>query len=129
MAKFDLKAFNANRAANGNDAATFVMAIDDSTVILAWHDAGTYNGRAYDKYRIGQWYWSQRNGAWQQGNGSMSVPYAMRQALHEALSLVPSVEHDRGARAANTARARDETTAKPKAPRKRKANGAAHTEA
>ncbi|SRR5713226_9059817 len=69
-------------------AACIVMWLDDNNVVLAWHDVGTYNGKPYDKYRLGAWYWSSRNNCWCQGSGSASVPYARRLELLAGLGTV-----------------------------------------
>jgi hypothetical protein len=68
--------------------AKHVMTIDDNNVVLAWHDQGSYNGKPYNKYRIGIWYWATRNSAWQQGSGSCSVPYERKGDLLAGLTNV-----------------------------------------
>ena len=91
MATFNLDTFNANRKANNLTPVQHVMSIDDNNVILAWRDTGVYQGRAYDKYRLGAWYWSNRNGTWQQGTGSLSVPWGQREALLTALARLAAL--------------------------------------
>lgn len=88
MPEFNIKVFNTARTANGYAPATLVGAIDDNNVILAWRDRGTYKGRSYDKYRIGIWYWSTRNTAWQQSEGSLAVPYEYRDDLLKSLAAL-----------------------------------------
>ncbi|TAK97873.1 MAG: hypothetical protein EPO08_20575 [Rhodospirillaceae bacterium] len=66
--------------------ARMVFTIDANNVWAAWRDQGTYKGRAYDKYRIGPLYWSSRDNAWQQGNGSIGVPFERKGDLLEAFA-------------------------------------------
>jgi hypothetical protein len=68
--------------------AVLVLQVDADNVILAWRDQGVYNGRAFDKYRIGPWFYSNRSNEWLQGKGSVGVPYEQRQGLLAGLTAL-----------------------------------------
>jgi hypothetical protein len=72
--------------------ARHVMTVDADNVVLAWRDTGRFQGVPFDKYRVAPWYWSNRNGQWQQGSGSFAVPYERKYDLLTGMCGVASFE-------------------------------------
>lgn len=71
--------------------AVEVFTIDPHNVILALRDTGEYKGRSYDKYRLQQWYYSERSKAWQAGS-SCPVPWGRKGDFLGALVKLATAE-------------------------------------